>query len=44
MLLLETGGATGAAAVAGCFGTAPVPGSGILAATADGFGVTKEIV
>lgn len=44
MLLFEMGTvsctATAAATVAGCFGTAPVSGPGILAGTADGFGVT----
>jgi hypothetical protein len=39
MLLFEKGGATGTAAVAACFGTAPVSGPSTLAAT-DGFGVT----
>jgi hypothetical protein len=40
MLLFEEVGATGTAAVADCFGTAPVSGPGTLAATAVGFGVT----
>ena len=40
MLLFEKGGATGAEAVADCFGTTPVSGPGTLAATANGFGMT----
>jgi hypothetical protein len=38
--VFERGGDTGAEAVAGCFGTAPVSGPGTVAATTDGFGVT----
>lgn len=38
-MLFEKGWARGTAAVADCFGTAPVSGPGTLAAT-DGFGVT----
>jgi hypothetical protein len=36
----ENGGVTVTAAVADCFGTAPVSGPGTLGPTADGFGVT----